>query len=100
MFILLLLLLLLLFLSYLLFLTFVLILFPTFVSHCDAPFRLHSSFRREAPTLSNLRAYYAKKPQIGEILREGGANDRSVRIENVTGMVWRLAILPFLNAGA
>ena len=90
MLILLLLLLLLLFLSYLLFLTLVLILFPTFVSHCWAPFRLHSSFRREEHTLSNLRAYYARlrqRRQIGEFLTEGGANDRSVRKGNVTRMV-------------
>ena len=76
MLILLLLLFLLLFLSYLLFLTLVLILFPTFVSHCWAPFRLHSSFRREEHTLSNLRAYYARlrqRRQIGEFLTEGGS---------------------------
>ena len=33
--------------GYLLFLTLVLILFPTFVSHCVTPFRLYLSFRRE-----------------------------------------------------
>jgi len=62
--------------GYLLFLTLVLILFPTFVSHCVTPFRLYLSFHREdCSSTADSGTYYLhglKANDIEFLLRHEG----------------------------